>query len=64
MTKEEIRNCRQALGLTMDEFAAKLGFKNKDRRTNISRYESGRIKPHRSVQERLNKLMKRLQTTQ
>jgi transcriptional regulator with XRE-family HTH domain len=64
ITAKQIRECREALGLSQEEFAAMLGYTSKDRRGNVSKLEVGKIKTHRSVTPRLKKLLKQAQTTQ
>jgi DNA-binding transcriptional regulator YiaG len=45
MTKEQIKRLRESFGYTMDEFAFALGYRHKQRASNISRWESGAANP-------------------
>jgi DNA-binding transcriptional regulator YiaG len=56
MTPTQIRRLRKSLGLTMDAFAAKLGFDGKQRRGTVYRWEAGLRKPSAPVMKLLANL--------
>jgi DNA-binding transcriptional regulator YiaG len=56
MTPTEIRQHREALGLTCDELAKKLGYTHAQRRSTISRWETGERTPPPSAIILLKKL--------
>lgn len=45
MTKHQIKKLRLSMGMTLDEFAYQLGYRNPQRASNVSRWERGITKP-------------------
>jgi DNA-binding transcriptional regulator YiaG len=58
MTPKQIRNLRLALDLSMDAFAAKLGYDSKQRRGTVWSWETGRRKPSAPVMKMLERMAK------
>jgi transcriptional regulator with XRE-family HTH domain len=49
MTPSQIRDLRKALGLSLDEFAEKLGYEGKHRGYHVYRLETGKCVPDEST---------------